>query len=167
MLKIALLGSDAALLQLADMLRDALIALHKPVLIQVIGAAHARQANLASYDLVLLMGGEDAVESSVPRSGAQRPTLIPEESAHFSIRSVLADTALAYGVLYGTAEQRLACAIQAIDRLRPMPQARHSQNNASSDKKSKPWLGMCDKCSDPQCELRIFTALVTQRTRAV
>ena len=149
------------------MLRDALVALHKPVLIQVMGAAHARQANLASYDLLLLMGGEAAAEPSEPLSGAQRPALMPEVPAHSSIRSVLAETALAYGVLYGTAEQRLACAIQAIDRLRPMPQARHSQNNASSDKKSKPWLGMCDKCSDPRCELRIFTALVTQRTRAV
>jgi hypothetical protein len=32
--------------------------------------------------------------------------------------------------------------------------------------KNQPWVWMCEKCSDPQCEHRLLTALLAQRDSA-
>lgn len=99
----------------------------------------------AGYDLVLLCGLE-----------SMEPTQL---AADQSIRSALADAGMAYCVLYGSAPQRLALALGAVERLQPGLPLQKRQPAG----KSKPWVWACDKCSDPVCEHRLLSDLLAQR----
>lgn len=100
----------------------------------------------AGYGLVLLCG----LESMEP----------PQQAADQSIRSALAAAGMAYCVLYGNAPQRLAQALVAVERLQPgLPPLQEQQPAV----RSKPWVWVCDKCSDPVCEHLLLSDLLAQR----
>ena len=102
------------------------------------------------YDLTLLMGLETALEDAL--------------QADRSIRTAMARTGSNYEVLYGTTAERLAQAVTVIQKHLP----EHANSViAKPDRSTKPWGWMCDKCSDPQCEHRLLTNLLAQRTNAV
>jgi len=100
----------------------------------------------AGYDLVLLCG----LESDEPA----------RQAADQSLRTALAAAGKAYCVLYGSAPQRLAQALGAVERLLPgsVPQEQAPAG------RSKAWVWVCDKCSDPVCEHRLLSDLLAQRT---
>ena len=102
------------------------------------------------YDLTLLMGLETALEATL--------------QADRSIRAEMARMGITYEVLYGTAAERLAQAVMVIQKHLPEHQ---TPLMAAPDRSTKPWTWMCDKCSDPQCEHRLLTDLLAQRTTAV
>ncbi|WP_411881210.1 hypothetical protein [Polaromonas sp. YR568] len=99
----------------------------------------------AGYDLVLLCGLESAEQAHL--------------AADHAIRSALAVTGMAYCVLYGSAPQRLAQALGAVERLQPGLPLRDQQPAG----RSKLWVWVCDKCSDPVCEHRLLSDLLAQR----
>jgi nicotinamide riboside kinase len=67
------------------------------------------------------------------------------------LRAALQDAGIAYGVVYGTGPQRLHNALRLL-----VPQ----------DTPPVRWTGMCEKCSDPDCEFRLFTALQNSKAAA-
>lgn len=154
-LKIALLGaSDIQVSQLAAALNDAVKTSGWQAL--VFAGMPVSPADLASFDLVLLMGLEAGAESRIEALDARR------EAADQSIRATLARAAIPYQVLYGASEERLGNALRAIESL-PFARPRTRQGLSSDSATSKPWAWMCEKCSDPQCEHRLLTALLAQR----
>ena len=165
-LKIALLGASRnQVSELAAALSDAMKASGWQVFLVVATDAAALPADLAGVDLVLLTGLESSAPSLFLDSRAQ--ALIPaQEAADQSIRAALADTAMFYRVLYGASEERLVHALRAIESLLAPAGIHPRQKTGSGGIKSQPWVWMCDKCSDPQCEHRLLTALLAQRTAA-
>jgi len=156
-LKIALLGAcPVELLELAAALEKAMHILDPHLQLTAANAA-CIPASLAGFDLVLLAG----VEALTPVQGKEKPDAAPEqEAADQLIREALAG--VSYRVLYGTAGERLAHALHAVDSL--LPAATRSRPAARpSGVKKQPWVWICDKCSDPQCEHRLLTALLAGR----
>ncbi|MEO7160873.1 MAG: hypothetical protein ABIX00_10310 [Polaromonas sp.] len=155
-LKVSLLGaSDTQVSQLAAALNDAVKTSGWQAL--VFAGMPVSPADLASFDLVLLMGLEAGAESRIEALDARR------EAADQSIRATLALAATPYQVLYGASEVRLGDALRAIESLLPFARPRTRQGLSSDNSTTKPWVWMCEKCSDPQCEHRLLTALLAQR----
>lgn len=163
-LKIALLGaSRTQLSELAAALDEALKASDWQALLVVADDAATLPADLASFGLVLLAGLQSTASSLFLDSHVS--TLEPaQEAADQSIRAALAHGALAYRVLYGTPDERLAHALHAVQSLLAPAQIRPRQKAGSGTPKNQPWVWMCDKCSDPQCEHKLLTALLAQRS---
>jgi nicotinamide riboside kinase len=90
-----------------------------------------------SYDLTLLTGLD------LPWSGdSQQEQHRLQMDAR--LRAALQQAGIAYGVVYGSGPQRLHNALRFLSP-QDTPPAR--------------WRGVCEQCSDPDCELRLFTAL--------
>lgn len=83
--------------------------------------------------------------------GLQRDGPHVREPVDALVRSALADAGVPYRVVYGTGEARLANALHAIDASGALGKARQPSV-------SRPWA--CEKCSDPDCEHRLFTGLL-------
>ncbi len=161
-LKITLIGApDTGVPQLASVLDDAVKASAWQALV-VIADSAAMPADLGSFDLVLLMGLEHTSQSGIRPIGADTPSL-SQEAADQSIRAALANTAVSYQVLYGGCDERLAQALLAIQSLLPDANVSPRQGTPSGGAKNQPWVWMCDKCSDSQCEHRLLTALLLNR----
>jgi nicotinamide riboside kinase len=97
------------------------------------------------YDLTLLLGLDlPWVADGLQRIGAQ-----VREPVDALIRKALADAGLPYRVVYGQGAERVANTLAAIDAA-----STTSQPAAGSAR----WQWNCDKCSDPQCEHRLFTS---------
>lgn len=163
-LKIALLGaSRTQLSELAAALDEALKASDWQALLVVSADAAALPADLAGFGLVLLAGLQFPAPSLFlnTRASALEPA---QEAADQSIRAALAHGAVAYRVLYGTPDERLAHALHAIQSLLAPARIRPSQKTGSGNTKNQPWVWICDKCSDPQCEHRLLTALLAHRS---
>jgi hypothetical protein len=187
MLTIALLGAPRtgkSLLErsLRSALKAGAITLHLETDVAALPAA------LPNYDLVLLTGlpvsghaskagffrrqaHQQFAHDATP--GAAEPLQNPnqpaadqpaQQAADTAIRAALIDAQIAFQVLYGSHEERLTQAREAIENLlpaqtRPQPQPQHRPET------KKPWVWLCDKCSDPQCEHRLLTDLLASRTR--
>lgn len=95
------------------------------------------------FDLVLLTGLDLPWVASSMQSHAR-------ESIDRRLRQVLDEQTMKYAVVYGTGVQRAACALQAIARHGGSPVL---QPNLAH----RPWRGYCEKCSDPECEHKMFT----------
>ncbi|MEO6320126.1 MAG: hypothetical protein ABIR56_05650 [Polaromonas sp.] len=161
-LTIALLGARHTEVQsLADTLNSALKASGWQALLALPGNTPTGPTDLAAFDLVLLMGLQTSEESRIEAGHPAR------EAADLSIRARLALAAVSYRVLYGTSEERLVHALNAIESLLPRAEENPRQKHFSGGFKKQPWVWMCDKCSDPQCEHRLLTALLAQRAGRV
>lgn len=89
-------------------------------------------AHARRHDLTLLMGLD------LPAAAAD------QQAADALLRADLQHLGIGYGVVYGQGEQRLRNALRLIT---PEP--------ASQPR----WTQACEKCADPDCEHRLFTAL--------
>jgi HTH-type transcriptional repressor of NAD biosynthesis genes len=98
------------------------------------------------YDLTLLMGLDldCAPVESLPEPALSR------ESVDARLRQILTENGLRFCVVYGSGPARLKRALQAIDHLRGATSAERGERDA-------PWQWVCEKCSDAQCEHRMFT----------
>jgi len=77
------------------------------------------------------------------------------------VRAALTSAKLSYAVVHGTGGERLANAWNAIVSIagnegRPRTRAR-------SDAKPASWSWPCEKCSDPECEHKLFSDLIARR----
>jgi ribosomal protein L37AE/L43A len=115
--------------------RDALVAVTDP----------STSSGSSGYGLTLLCG----LEAADP----------VRQSADQAIRTALARAGIPYCVLYGNSRERLAQALGAVERLQPgAPLQEHPP-----ERRSKAWVWVCDKCSDPICEHRLLSDLLAQR----
>lgn len=103
------------------------------------------------YRLTLVMG----LDLRWVPDGLQRDRTQPREPVDALLRQMLAQADVAYRVVYGQGEDRvraaLAPVLELLDARPPVPQ--HERR----------WARQCDRCSDPDCEHRLFTALRAER----
>jgi hypothetical protein len=89
-----------------------------------------------AFDRVLLMG-------------LDLPGVTPaQQEADAALRAQLSAAGVGYGVVYGSSRERLRAALRLIE-----PQ----------DGPPPRWTGVCEKCADPDCEFRLFTALKSSK----
>lgn len=130
------------------------IALHHPHL------AHTPptpQADSGAVALTLLMGLDQ------PCPAEERTA---QEACDTRLRAALAAAAIPYRVVYGTGEQRTRNALIAIQNIAPKAystSARAAWETENTPRAARLRAWNCEKCSDPACEHRLFTALVEQR----
>ncbi len=103
----------------------------------------ALNSSLHSPNLQLLLMGLDLPHSNAIQTP---PAQIHNEQAQqdSALRAQLQSQAWSYGVVYGLGESRLEHALRFL-----VPQHTPAAR----------WQGLCEGCSDPDCERRLFTAL--------
>ena len=133
--------------QLAEALAISLLAHGWPASVRVTDDI----TEAAAQDLMLLMG-LDEVTGCAPESDR-------------SIRAALSATAMPYAVLYGSHEERHSQALLLVhNRLTKIGIAASPPSaTCSLTPKPKPWVWLCDKCSDPLCEHRLLSTLLAGR----
>ena len=137
-------GAEALALQLADALAG-----------QPLWAVSLQAAPQAGHDFALLMGLD------LPSSGqVDETTRTAKDSA---LREQLVALGVPYRVVYGTGRTRLTNALLALGL--PAPEADVQQNREQAqfdlNRGRTPWS--CEKCSDPDCEHKLFTGLLRGR----
>ena len=85
--------------------------------------------------------------------GLQRDGAHVREPVDELIRGMLAQGQVHYRVIYGSGEQRLLNALAAL----ASPAVAAADPGAASSTR-QPWVWLCEKCGDPQCEHRLFTS---------
>jgi hypothetical protein len=111
---------------------------------------------LSGAALTLLMGLD------LPCPGEQQAG---QEAADACLRSALAEAGTTYRVVYGRDERRVANALCAIKSIasNPYPASAKgnfdTQNSGPDRRAARHPAWNCERCSDPACERRLFTAL--------
>ena len=93
--------------------------------------------------------------------GLQRDGPHVREPVDALVREALAKAAIPYRTVYGRGDERVRNALSAIAGAAPA--AREPRDVPGADE--RPWTWVCDKCSDPQCEHRLFTGLLPPPAR--
>lgn len=109
-----------------------------------------------AHGTVLLMGMD------LPCPAADR---VAQEAADADLRVALGRAGIGYRVVYGVGEKRVASALSAIKNIAitAYPSSGSAVFSSDSDEPTgrtarlRAWN--CEKCSDPECEHRLFTAL--------
>jgi nicotinamide riboside kinase len=128
------------------------------------------QAALAyqtSFDLTLLTG----LDMPWQADGIQRDGEHVRSPVDALLRQKLLSAGIVFEVIYGTGEQRTEHALQAIkrhlnqhenatDSIAPRAINTPAINQKDVKTAEKNWVWQCDKCSDPECEHRLFRRLV-------
>jgi nicotinamide riboside kinase len=87
--------------------------------------------------------------------GLHRDPAQPREPVDALVRDLLATAGVPYRVVYGRGEDRLrnalAPVLELLDARPPVPE------------RERRWSWACERCSDPDCEHRLFTALRAAR----
>jgi nicotinamide riboside kinase len=100
-----------------------------------------------AYDLTLLTG----LDIPWVADGLQRDGPHVREPVDALVREGLAKAGVPYRVVYGSGEDRVRNALAPVlELLGERPAAGHDEAR---------WKWVCDKCSDPECEHRLFTGL--------
>lgn len=107
---------------------------------------------LPQAQLHLLMGLDGAV--------AQEDRAA-QEAADGLLRTQLADAQQAFRVIYGSEARRLENALIAIKSIASSPYESWATEQKPSKQRHRNWG--CEKCSDPDCEQRLFSCLTAQR----
>ncbi len=146
---IALVGApDTGQAQLLEALNDSFKLYARPVSVLM-----GSPAKVAGSDLILLMGLD----------GLQSPAV---NALDQSIRLELELAGTAYEVLYGTPQDRLAQALQVAEKRLNKSSTAPIPPQVQAELARKPWVWICDKCSDPQCEHQLLTQLLARRATA-
>ncbi|MFS2163869.1 AAA family ATPase [Variovorax sp. Varisp62] len=77
------------------------------------------------------------------------------------VRAALAGAKLSYAVVHGTGGERLANAWNAINSI--AGSEGRPRTRTQSDAKPASWSWPCEKCSDPECEHKLFSDLIARR----
>ena len=105
-----------------------------------------------SYDLTLVMG----LDLPWVADGLQRDGPHVREPVDALVRAGLERAGVPYQVVYGLGDERLNSALSALHRtgLVAAGPARAVDE--------RPWTWICDRCSDPECEHRLFGRLLAR-----
>lgn len=109
------------------------------------------------YDATLVTG----LDLPWVADGLQRDAAHSREEVDALVRSQLQDAAIPFQVVYGQGPQRLASALDALASRAVLPFERERSAEAQ-----RPWVWMCEKCSDPECEHRLFRLTASSTTPA-
>jgi nicotinamide riboside kinase len=101
-----------------------------------------------TFDATLLMG----LDVAWVADGIQRDGVHLREPVDALLRIALARGGINYQVVYGAAESRLQNALRCLNIEISRPQIQTRRQRMSN------WV--CERCSDPECEHRLFTDLV-------
>ncbi len=146
MLKVALFGArDSGKLRLGADLQLALARTAWPATL-VMPDAPTLPDIADQIDLTLLMG-----------LGAAPGT---EQTENQLIRTGLVSHGTPYTVLYGSPEECLAQALNLIEKALVTVGALAS---TAPEQGSSPWVWVCDNCSDPECEHKLLTSLLSSK----
>lgn len=145
----------------AQALRDALHAQLAPGSAQILCNPGLPSEGVVDASLILLMGLD------LPCPTSERAA---QEAADARLRADLTQVGMGYRVVYGHGEQRIANARDAIKNIASSTYPSSARGNFDSDSGSstrtaprlRAWN--CEKCSDPECEHRLFTALMGRDT---
>ncbi|MES2483765.1 MAG: ATP-binding protein [Pseudomonadota bacterium] len=85
--------------------------------------------------------------------GLQRQGPPGREPADALVREGLEKASVAWRVVYGSGEERLCNALEAVAEVAPWAWTAQAQATPR-------WRGLCDACSDPECEHRLFKGLM-------
>jgi nicotinamide riboside kinase len=96
-----------------------------------------------AYDVTLLTG----LDLPWVADGLQRDGPHVREPVDALVREALHKAGVPYRVVYGSGPERLTNALIALKQLQP-------------EVAERTWAWSCDKCSDPECEHRLFTGLL-------
>lgn len=102
----------------------------------------------ARYDLTLVTG----LDLPWIPDGIQRDGPCSQSRVDARLREVLHTNNIDYTVVYGSGSDRSDCALQTI--------LCHTQKTPKRGVKSSAWRWNCEKCSDSDCEHRLFSALL-------
>lgn len=83
--------------------------------------------------------------------GLQRDGLAMRAVVNQRLREVLVQHGIGFSMVYGTGEARTQSALQVIRYALGAPRPKSARSN---------WKWPCEKCSDPQCEHRLFSELL-------
>jgi len=73
------------------------------------------------------------------------------------VRKLLQQARIAFQVVYGQGPQRLRGALRALEAAGVLPA--DGAGRTREEHERRPWVWACEKCSDPECEHRLFTRL--------
>lgn len=104
-----------------------------------------------SFDLTLVTGLDIAWQPD----GIQRDGPHVRDAVDAMLRGVLDFEKIVYRVVYGLEDGRTNNALNAIHSVALCALS----TGAASQKSFKKWQWACDKCSDPDCEHKLFTSL--------
>jgi nicotinamide riboside kinase len=107
--------------------------------------------NQQGFDLTFVMG----LDLPWVADGIQRDGVAIQSAFDAKLRHVLQSQGIGFSVVYGSGDERLNNAMNAIatiSKAQHLPQEKITRQS--------PWQWVCDKCSDAQCEHRTFTALL-------
>ena len=110
-------------------------------------------AHQRSYDLTLVTG----LDLPWVADGLQRDGPHVREPVDALIRAALARGKIDYQVVYGAGDARLANALKCIEGFTASRQPQ-MQQASSTETTRQTWV--CERCSDPDCEHRLFTSLL-------
>ena len=105
-----------------------------------------------SFDLTLVMGLDLPWTADPLRDGPQ--SRAPVDAA---LRAALARGNLPYQVVYGKDVARTQNALHAIESIASRAGGISARGRFSS---KTPWVWNCEKCSDPECEHKLFSGLL-------
>jgi nicotinamide riboside kinase len=106
-----------------------------------------------TYDATLVTG----LDLPWVPDGLQRDAAQAREPVDALVRSLLQRAGLAFQVVYGQGSQRLRSALQALRSTGVLPA--EAVEEGASGSAQRAWVWVCDKCSDPACEHRLFKRL--------
>lgn len=114
-------------------------------------------ARQRTYDATLVMG----LDLPWVADGLQRDASQPREPVDALVRSLLQRAGVAFQVVYGSGPARLQGAVTALASAGVLPA--HLAARPAADEAQRAWVWVCEKCSDPTCEHRLFSKLREQR----
>jgi len=110
-------------------------------------------ARQQAYDATLVTG----LDLPWTPDGLQRDAA-SREAVDALVRNLLQENGVPYQVVYGEGERRLHSAVQALAACGVLPQGVRA-GEATPAGGGAAWVWVCDKCSDPACEHRLFQKL--------
>lgn len=116
-------------------------------------------AHQSLYDTTLLTG----LDLAWVADGLQRDGPHVRGPVDTLVRQALDRAGLAYRVVYGQGHMRLNNALLALDMPGEDDAARQTREQAQFAINQGRTVWQCNECSDPDCEHRLFTGLLTQR----
>lgn len=110
------------------------------------------------YELTLVTG----LDLPAPPQASRGKNPGQREATDALLRQTLASAGVDFRVVYGRGQARLHNALMALGLSPEDPMQRQGREKAQFGLNAgrQPWL--CEKCSDPGCEHRLFTGLIRQ-----
>ena len=162
----------------------------KPLHIALLGAAGTGKTRLASELKAKLAGHISAAAELLIADGPTLASLLPDPgkpmtglqalahlllmgldlpapvgmqpyqtAADLDLREALGRAGVPYSVIYGLGPARLRNALDALNLAAPLA----FLPEADASVRQRPWVWVCDTCSDPVCEHRLLSSLLAER----